>query len=488
MDIVNSKAMIEPASEYMRNDFDGIIHYNETTYQLNTYVSIVNFIQKIEGTTNLYQKKKMIDAYAELYMNNLLFKLPLTVMKENVAIWKGYGGENMEDFDYQEGMLGSVALGASWANLAHNRLQKYSANQLNLAIDPFPKDSLYNPLYFHPSRSELTDLIASPLVKIDPGFRIHPSIAYQWYLDNYNKSGTIHKNQRHIFVLNSNNSWHFNAAVDYNGTLHPVHPVDAQDYKLTLDIYNQSLQEDTNSSYPPVPFWFNLIDQWSVDTTNRINDTLIIDMKINSVNNIDYLSQLYPTPYHLISLDPEYNQSQGIVTTSAFDKLNSREGMATVGPYSISYTNWETKEIEYHARDDFPYPNERDTIVEMNNSTSGKPYISEIFAPHIHDHNNIRYWNYSENITKSSIETVNLKIIPDIRRKKIVFENGDIDSLQAHILGAYSVHLYQESPNFEIFPRSVNNLGSSTIELLYNLNNPYLRTRDVRYAIASAIN
>ena len=129
--------------------------------------------------------------------------------------------------------------------------------------------------------------------------------------------------------------------------------------------------------------------------------------------------------------------------------------------------------------------------IDKNNSQLYEPKVGTgpfvfkkwVKGSHIELVKNKNYWKPG----KPHLDKVVIQFLPDESGRLAAFENGDIDMLHSYILPYEHVKRFKKDPNFQVIPHG--NEGTGTNEnLLMNHDNKYLKNKNVRHAIAFALN
>jgi ABC-type transport system substrate-binding protein len=257
------------------------------------------------------------------------------------------------------------------------------------------------------------------------------------------------------------------------------------------------------ASYDPV-------NSWEVKTTALTDDTLVVYMDETTPNDVTLLGGLDALPEHI--LNQTLTLTNGTTIQPLIDKVNPQttlewthfataDGISLAGPYELAYFN-KGENFAFEARTDYPYPNEWDMeTMYANHQTAFDNYrtanvanLTRIatlghFAPHVlPTAPDAYYWAYSgtEGVKPDTqnIDFFVFKIVDDTNAARVQFEAGQLDFFGSAALGANTVEADRNNDDY-VVKQSIPLSGPQL--LVFNLLNEHLQKRDVRYAIASAL-
>jgi hypothetical protein len=323
-----------------------------------------------------------LNQFAEMFMTKLIYDIPLTTPTGRTAVWKGYGGANNELFDVDEGFVSSSWLGASWTNNPTDR-QDDDPNgdtfQTRVAqpggignFDPYQS--------FDTSTTAQTSYANLGLLTFDKAYAPHPGIAMQWVLEDYMGDNGLVEQGKHTFIINTD--FQFPATTDYQGNPVGAEYVDANDFKLALDMLTQGARRDANINglelYDPV------LD-YNVSTTYTTDDTLNVWMEDGKITPDDYvtLGGLNAVPAHLlggtmslangttVNIFNDDGNDQNFQNTQEWLHWATKDGNTAVGPMVINDYEIASGYWDFNARTDFVFPNEWDVMTAYADDNTG---------------------------------------------------------------------------------------------------------------------
>jgi len=482
-----------------------------------TTAEVDHMLEQIDFELNPLVRRDKINEFAQLYMDKLLYDFPLTTVKVLTAAWKGFGGDQNQLWDPNLGAWASRKLGATWnASATPATRESNSSTLVFRAADP-SSPGMFDPYQvFDTSTGAQSDYLTSAMLSYDSGYAPHPEAALQWFVDDItyhnNETGTATatnpdvpvKSGRHTYVLNSN--FTFNDAVDYQGNPITGKSLDANDIALALKMFkNPNTNVNGKEQYDAV---YN----WTISTTYTTNDTIQIYLTNTKPDDYVILGGLTPLPSNILGGDlhmddPDTTGLQDNGTTVTVDdtgynpqksvewqQFTTQSGISLVGPMKVAEYKYKTDGFwSFAARSDYPFPNENDAVAmysagaydHLNLNTTSDWAGLENFAAHTGVAAQPYFWNYAGfDGTSQGIDSVVVKVIPDTNAALLSFESGKLDFFGSSALGANTVQEHRDNPDYVV--KDSLPVSGPTL-LVFNLLNPHLQYRDVRYAIASSL-
>jgi len=501
-----------------------------------TTSQVDKLLESIDFELNPIVRQQRVTEFAKLYMDKLLYDLPLTTVTSRVAVWAGYGGANDSLWNPDEGLWASSWLGAKWDTNPQDRIDsKANSSTLQFRIADPGNPGNFDPYQsFDTSTTAQTTYSTMNLLTFDGSYKPHPGVAYQWFTQNVTYNIFNNGSTPQVFVPSGKQTWilntnmQFPATTDYQGNVIPAHNVTANDIALAYQMFKNP---NTNLNGKEL---FNPVVKWKVSTTVKTDDTFSIYLNQSLTTPDDYFTfgAMTPIPSYILGGtlhvdDPNQSglQPNGTTYTVAdsqgFNPQNSIEwqhwasqaGNTLIGPMSLAkFDLKQNKFFSFKARSDFTFPNEWDmqdmyaanptpydtllTNLKSNSgdNTTGTDYSNwniGLFAPHLEGGNSqAYYWAYDgsssnhQKPTEQNIKYVVVKDIPDTNAALTAFDAGQLDSFTSSALGATTVQAHENDARFVVkttYPISGPQL------LVFNLLNENLKKRNVRYAIASVI-
>ncbi|MCY3414732.1 MAG: hypothetical protein INQ03_23990 [Candidatus Heimdallarchaeota archaeon] len=447
----------------------------------------LNFAE-FDAMTDGEAKITAFESLNDGFFSNQLYSIPLIVMDNYYAMWNGFGGENNDLWDVDEGILESTALGATW----NNDERVANSTHLNLALKP--TEAMLDPYQsFDSIQSMLSKYTHSSLISLDNNLNSHPDLAWNFVSTMKNTSQIDF-----TFFIRDNAYWNEFRAI--NGSTIPAHQLDGEDFILALDLISAAMH--SKSIDLTLEDYFSPILSYNLASSLYPNDTLEIIFDAGKGNIDEFtrmLSRLKPLPEHIlggtIHID---NSSIGTIgstmdfipfETTEWMHWASPEGVSHVGPYQLVYID--EQRFAYRAREDYYFPNEWDVDVFYNDSllSSLEAYYGvslDKFAPHRVGAEEAYYWAFEGSDTNHSkpehqaITSFEFHVIEDINNQLIQFEAGEIDYFLSSELGAEQVAAHINSEQFIVKQSSVQ---TGPLVLYLNLRNEHLRKINVRHAL-----
>ncbi len=472
-----------------------------------TIEEVDTLLEDIEFELNLNIRKELVTEFNELYMTKLLYDLPIIARSYLTSMWKGYGGENNELWDPEEGAMTSRMLGATWTEFTP---ADRNSNDTHIRISTVTPsiDELFDPNQsFDSATTDITRFLHDNLLEFDKDFQAHPGIAWNWYFnetqvtyDHDNNATTPSVGSYElVYFLGDKSMWA--ETTDVDGNVIPSEAVDAQDFVLAFDMFKHpETVLNGKENFDPIIDYF-------ASTTVFTDDTFTVRINTEEVTPDDYFGfgANSPVPAHILGGDLTWtNATDSVVHTdaladfAAWNPQDSEEwvhwaslaGHSLVGAYdAVEYVTGEF--YSYSYRDDYAYPNEDDVATYYDAASFADleaefGWSFDVFAPHENDVNpEPYYWAWGDpKPTSQGIETFEYIVIDDINADLLQFEAGNIDTFGSTNLGAQTVENHQANPNF-IVKDTIPVRGPELI--VFNLLNENLKKLNVRLAIAHAI-
>jgi hypothetical protein len=360
-----------PANDYPA--FNYLLEESGVGFQINNAWELANTpsditlndfekeVKDLQLTTNLQDYRIKLDSLAEIWMEELLYYIPL--LSTDLSY---FSSPNLSKSNYQNGLLRSIFTGLKW----DTQPSVGDPTTLNIAREMF---TMLN---------EMTTPDYSTLVMFDENLQPHPDLAIQWENNDWVKNEThTFKNGIHKFVIRDDAYWYQPFPSRYFNFTAQTHKISAKDFAFAFDLNKPFWVADPPIFYP-----------LSTDITQRENYALFHSYSLNETeNSISYFTE-YPSVMDLSLLSraspiPEFYFNRTIVfndilngtpaelmeigahpffsdTFNEFWRLSplyqglswSGTGISS-GPYAI--TN--DRDPVFKLRDDYWYPNEWDS-------------------------------------------------------------------------------------------------------------------------------
>ncbi len=168
------------------------------------------------------EAKKVTLDFQQLFMEKLLYEIPLINSKSFIAINKGLEGININ-----QGLFSSIALGAGWVNNPENRV---SDNVTLVLPRNFPGLGIGQGLL-----EALGSAIGGRLVFVEDNLDVHPDIAIQWEISDWLlPNGSLIVNGKQTFKIREDANWANSYDFEYNNSTGPF-PIRPEDCAYGYD-------------------------------------------------------------------------------------------------------------------------------------------------------------------------------------------------------------------------------------------------------------
>jgi ABC-type transport system substrate-binding protein len=468
-------------------------------------------IDAIEYELDLPTRKALVDQFAELYMTKLLYDFPMVSTNFRTTMWKGFGGDQNQLWDPDEGILASIGLGASWTSNQPIRAGVSNTTTIRLSTVN-PASPLFDPQQSHDTAtSAITNIMTDASINFDKGFIPHPGLAYQWAVkdsvsadfdNNASTPNEVSANGEHVFFIRDNAVWP--ATTDYTGAPIASTPLTAKDLAFAMQIYKLANVVVNGKEL------FTPLYDVNVTTTITTDDTLHVYIKpgLATPDDIVTFGGVTAMPAHILNGTLHYIDENGTTTMGNIYELDaqginvqeteewthwaSMDGHSLVGAYDITeYVDNSYR--SYVARSDYYFPNEAE-IVDMHaaHASAFAPYEAAnsfneslaYWAPNVNtEAPSPFYWNFDTS-SGLAIKQWYYTVIEDTNAALLAFEAGAVDTFSPTALGAQKVAEHQANPNYVV---KVQTPVRGPELLVFNVLNPHLRKINVRLAIAHAI-
>jgi hypothetical protein len=490
--------------------------FGQTMYQLDsidfqewqemdagvTTQEVDQMLEKIEYERDLAIRKELITEFNELYMTRLLYDFPVVALTFLTAMWKGYGGENNELWNADEGIIDSRKLGAKWTEFTPN--ERVSNNtHMRLSTVPPELEEMFDPNQsFDSATSDITRYMHNSLLDFDSNYTAHPGIAWNYYYDfipdktyDHDDNSTTPEVGIYQYTWFLGNKTYWSSTTDTDGNYVAAEVVDAQDFVLAYDMFKHP---ETKVNGKEI---FDTVLNYTASTTIFSNDTFTININANHLTPDDYINfgSVSPVPHHILGGNLTLNTTHSAFVND-FVNWNPQEseewkhwasylGHSLAGAFDI-VEYFEGELYSYAARDDYWYPNEDDIAKYYDSEIfttleEQHGFKFDIFDPNTNDINpQAIYWAFDDNISSQGIESFEYVIIDDINAVLLAFDAGNIDSFVSTSVGAQIVENHQNNENLVIKEQF---LPRGPELLVFNLLNDHLKKINVRLAIVYAI-
>ncbi|MHA2248994.1 MAG: ABC transporter substrate-binding protein [Candidatus Kariarchaeaceae archaeon] len=464
-------------------------------------------MRAINDELNIYKRNILIDEFAKLFMDELLYELPIWNLSWPTVGWSGYTGvdndtwDDLIDYDPSRDQNGDYlihyrALGATWDN--NPAFRNANSSTFRLPWDGSDESS-FDP-YSGGEGGDLTlvQFLHDSLLNFQNGLYPHPGLAYQWFQEDWIINDTYSiENGKHTFWIRDDAYW--SATLDAKNNTITKHQLDANDFAFTLQLFQDFKSVNLYSQHQDN---YNQIENWEVSTTLTPNDTISLYVSEPTIESYYSLGKLQPMPVHILNHTLEYNTTHfGLPTELSDAGLNPQDtkewthwrqcgfsckGYSLVGPYEIAGYNWDSSKgpikFQYRARDDYYYPNEWDAHRYFNQNPSAFPLGFDIFAPHWNNASKAHYWAFNgTESSKIKPTSQGIEVLEYMMEDSIsLFKQGLVDYVGVTNLLelVYNSSTYvKERPTF-----------GPPLSYVFNLQNPHLKKLNVRKAIAYAYN
>ncbi|MCY3412200.1 MAG: hypothetical protein INQ03_11255 [Candidatus Heimdallarchaeota archaeon] len=520
---LSSNSIPEFSWQYASNHYFGskVLQLGDPDWQLwqeedigYTTEEIDEMISDFDSESDYHQKLTKFEHFNDFYFENLLYDLPLVTKDFHIAMWKGYGGSNNENWEPQEGVVNSRALGARWESNEVGR--ESNSTHLRFSVST-PQNYILDPYQaIDNAQDDLARYTHTTLISFDQFNNPHPNLAWNYfqtedgtYDDDNNKNTAEIPLMRFTFLLGNQANW--SATTDYKGNSIAAEPLDAEDFVLAFDVLRTFIDsDDFELSFEDD---FTGIVDYNASTTINNLDTFNVWYDSRYATPDDYIKfgSVQPLPHHILGGPLHYmNEFNSIIesplevgmsfnpwASEEWNHWETLEGVSHVGPYEM-VTMKEEESYSFRAREDFWYPNEWDidnyydrNNVEIQALETHTNISLDIFAPFNNYSQDAYYWAFAgseiDHIkpTSQGIETIDHIIIEDINAQLVQFEAGAIDVIQSTQLGTEQVEAHIDDSRF-ILKTVVPAIGPEL--LIFNLLNDHLQKIYVRKAISFALN
>jgi hypothetical protein len=459
-------------------------------------------------TLDPIERWTLTDQFAQLYMDQLLYDLPLVKTTSEFAVWRGFGGPNNELHSVNDGFVLSSFTGANFADQGAGRNGPATTLQDN-TVFPAAANNLDVYQVADTATGDQSDWLAGQLSQFWNNVP-YPSLAYNWFIEDIeiDLGNSTHpdvqlvEKARHTFIVDTDMM--FSATVDVDGVVIPAHNLDANDVRFALDYLMHPNSNARGDSYQLS------VANYSVSTTVTTDDTITIDLAFQGISDFGLLGGIVPLPEHILGGTLELaNGTTFALTDDTFNPSTTLEwlhwqtvtGNSYVGPFEMNEFELDSGFYSMSSRSsDWTFPNEKRTLAlydantavldafyaSLNTTGWGAPDLSTYAGhlPSLRDNTNVRFFDWAGFDNEFAITDIVYKIFADDNTRLVSFENGQIDSFGSSSQGLALVQ--EHRANAEFVMNSLIASGAPQF-MAYDLTNEHLKFRDVRYAIASVI-
>ena len=409
--------------------------------------STQSFFEKIDlyhNSSTLNQKIKYAHDIQEEYNEHWVLDIPLISTSTLGVNWNEF-----EKFDFNEGIINSLFLGAKWNTNPSERInQDRNSNEIHYALYNFQQ--LNNPIYYQGRDGFLSlQSFFSSAFLTDKNNQLHPNLVKSFEDIN-------HDDGTNSFILN----------IRDDITWSDGENLDANDFKFTYDLVSSNWIGATNYND-----WKNLV------SINVINQTqLQITFKDQSIQNAYHLANQYIIPEHVLNTTfsvngIDFHPYDGYSPFKSELWQNFLNNPTTSGPFLYDNINSKSNIVEIGTKNpNYWTPSILDNHNQIFNLTSNKPHTPYYFT---------------------EIDTISIEnIIYHVSGSKNIDQNSLINSLQS---GSRDIIEFPSLSSSEIFDQNKFQISSTLnsgggIVILLNTYNSDLSNHEVRKAISKAIN
>lgn len=449
-------------------------------------------------TLDPIERWDLTDQFAQLFMDQLLYDLPLIKPISEFATWRGFAGENNEGyFPNKGGLIAHSYQGHNFDDAPAARAAPATMWQED-TVAPAAANMLDTYQVADTATGDQSNLIAATMFTFYDNIP-YPYLAHQWFQEDLVYNGTFIEAGRHTFIMD--NGFTFPATVDVTGAVVAEHALDANDVRMALDYLMHPNSNARGETYQ------DIVANYSVSTTYTTDDTITIDLNEGFPGLLDYaiLGGITPLPDHI--LGGTLNLANGTsfeIGDNTFNPSLSDEWLLWQTFEGNTYASWwEINEFEldqnfysFKTRDSQPKANEARSkaLYDANTAagdalfaaanTTGWPAGSDMgyFAPHLSLRDPADSLNF--NGVGFGITDAVYKITVDDNARLILFEDGELDQYASSGQGLAIVQEHRANDDYVM----ANTIFSGSPNFMaFDVKNEHLKYRDVRYAIASMI-
>ncbi len=431
----------------------------------------------------LGERKQLTLQFQQMFMEQLLYDYPLLAPTNIFSIWHG-----LENFDPEEGTLGSAYLGAYWGNETSPDRQNNGTTISEMLLSV---NGNFDPLQVSDAETQtvLEGLFPQLLMFSKKDYSPHPWLAKQFNWTTWHNApnpdpmvgGTVDiPNGRLDFYIYDDWLWRYP-----NGTV--LGPVTVDDVKFTFDVMR------ANNTLVVGQSRVDSIDHIEVNATENRVSFFVTHPKLEDLYNFGTVQLI---PYGLLGGDLTFANGtviRALENSSApldfwhYNPLETQEWNAfednpvQAGPYYIDFSDTsQYKPGEYiykWANPDFTFPNEWDSPnFDLRTPTAEDAY----FFTWADDPATAT----REKPPKLLINQFYYPVSTDINNKLQLFKTGMVDVLPLFLFGTAELRAQLDNPLFDIHALST----TATADLLiFNLLDPNLKKYNVRRAIAHMV-
>jgi hypothetical protein len=459
-----------------------------------------------EFTLDAIERYELTQQFAEMYMDQLLYDLPLVKTTSELAVWAGFGGENNEGYSPNDGFFMSSFTGASYADAPAGREAPATTLQFS-TVFPASPDNLDVYQVADTATGDQSNWLGWTLSQFWNNVP-YPALASNWFVEDHiqNLGNETHpdmqlvEKSRHTFIIDT--ELQFPATTDVDGNPIAAENLDANDVRFALDYLMHPNSNARGDSYQLS------ISNYSVSTTVNTDDTITIDLKNQGITDYSLLGLIVPLPEHVLggTLELENgttfqltDNTQNPSTSLEWLHWQTVAGTSYVGPFEMNEFELNNGFYTMTARDDWTFPNEirtkalydantaeYDALFAARNTTGWAAPNLGSYAPHlsIRDPANARFFNWEGFDDEFAITDVVYTIFADDNTRLVAFEAGTVDSFGSSSQGLALVQEHRANPDYVM--ESLIPSGAPQF-MAFDLKNEHLKYRDVRYAISSVI-
>lgn len=431
----------------------------------------------------LGERKDLTLQFQQMFMENLLYDYPLLAPTGIFSIWHG-----LDNFDPEEGTLGSAYLGARWGSeTPSERINNASTIAVRLAS----LTGNFDPLQVADSETStvLSGLFPQLLMFSGRDYSPHPWLAKEfkvttWFDAPIGPNGTTVDVPfgKMDFYLYDDWQWRYP-----NGTV--FGPVTVDDVKFSFEMrMAPHTLINGKSAFEPI---YNVT---AYPSENKVS----VFITEPTVDDIFSFGGMDIVPYDLLGGDLSFDNGTVIralenttdTATTGFTNYNPFETVewdafednpVQAGPYYVDFSDvnqYKAGEFVYKwANPLFTFPNEWDST----NFDQRTPETEDAYFFAWADDPNT---SEKEKPTEMTINQFYHPIVEDVNIELILFKAGEVDLTSPTAFGGAELQSQIDDPRFDVHTVST----TSTADLLiFNLLDPHLKKYNVRRAIAHAI-
>ncbi len=440
-----------------------------------TQREVDNLIGNMTNSFDLLGERKQLTLqFQQMFMEQLLYDYPLLAPTGIFSIWHG-----LENFDPEEGTLGSAYLGAYWGNETSPDRQN---NASTIAVRLASITGNFDPLQVADSETSTTlaGLFPSLLLFSGRDYSPHPFLAKQfnvstWFDAPIGPNGTTVDVPygRMDFWINNDWKWRYPNGTEFG-------PVTVDDVKFSFDLRTAPhTLINGKSAYQ----YIHHVE------TNATEGRVSVFVSVPNVDDLFAFGGMDIVPYDLLGGELTFANGTKITAlgNTSYNPFETEEWNAfednpvQSGPYYIDFSDvnqYKPGEYIYKwANPDFTFPNEWDSSnFDMRTPEAEDAY----FFAWADDPNTATH----EKPTEMTINQFYYPIVEDINVELILFKAGEVDLTSPTAFGGNELQSQINDPRFDVHTVST----TATADLLiFNLLDPNLKKYNVRRAIAHAV-